>query len=380
MPPVARPAKRTSFAVRFGVPALDTSDGGKVALIMGKKGSGKSVAVVAMIEANLSNFYAVYACSEVAKTVREFRCIIPPACVKDTFPKKKNLLTNVHDMMQDLTGGSANVPDVLVVLDDCFKGGRSSFGAEMEDVIKRSRNARVSIIVGTQSPMTAPPAIRENADLVMATKTGDDSVIEKFFKLWFKGPFRGDRARFYKAYHRATDNHQVLCFKNYHSAGKLSDSVYVWKVPHFPIDADAIEKGEARPPFRAGHRDFWLLSLTHAKRTTTGVNASRCLQVVEKMYGANVPGMGAASASGSPAAAAADASTASSLGPSSVLEINMLDDDDDAPTDAPVGAAAGQKRGAGAAGVLDLLGAPERPAPKRRHGGEQEAATLIAAP
>jgi len=241
----------TSYRLRKWDPTAVAGD--KTILVIGKRGSGKSVAIADIMYSVRTRIPAAVVFSGTEESNGHFGRFVPREYVYPEF----NALTmeKIMQRQRDLIRRGTPSP-ICVVLDDCAYDKRFFSDKTFRFVMLNGRHLRLFTIVSQQYALDTPPYARANFDYVIVFRDPIASNRERLYKQFF-GIFP-NQAAFNDVFSACTEDFEALVLDQTSRSNKVEDTVFWWKA-------------KLRKPFRFGSDAYWLAarSLSAAPRPQT---------------------------------------------------------------------------------------------------------------
>lgn len=270
---------------------LDLSSGGHRIGVVGRSGTGKTSAIIALLILNRDNIYLAWGGSHNGKTVRELREVCPPSVVFDG-RAVEDFAEHAYKMMMRISSGLADpmrtLPHIMCVFDDNFTQAHELDNDVVLNLFKKARQLKMSVVLGTQLPKEMLTKIRNNLSYLILTTENSGEILDIYYDWCFKAYFgRGGKELFHIMFNAFTaDYHCAVILQGSESRGVgLENNVLRWKPPYHGEELKKKAKDRAYS-LRVGHRDFWLLDYLHRRRDVSGgVAVDPVLQAIRDAYG-----------------------------------------------------------------------------------------------
>jgi hypothetical protein len=237
------------------VQKLDLSkiEHGRNFLLLGARNTGKSVLLEDLLYQRRANMEFVAAQTSTMST-KEMLCKHIPECLVSGDGFDADLLQRYIDQIRENTKNKKSRRSVWIGDDLAFD---TSFmkSKQLKYLSMNGRHDNNETYVTCQYLLNITPAMRSNADIVMALAEPIKSNRRKLFEFFF-GVFPTFNL-FDRVFDQVTANHGVLCLDRTQKSGKLEDMVKFYRATPNP------------PPFRLGKEIYWLLSEAHSKQSKT---------------------------------------------------------------------------------------------------------------
>jgi len=212
----------------------------RIILLVGKRGTGKSVLLNdLMYYLSRKVDYAV-AMTPTEETRREFRAHMPESWIYDNFngPKVDQLLALQRDAAK-----RDKLRKILLVLDDCMYDKKVLKNIGIRDIFMNGRHLYLTFTVAMQYVMDMTPDLRTQVDYVFALR---ENIISNKQKLWkyFFGMFERFED-FSRVMDKCTSDHGCIVLDNTAQSNNVQDSIFWYKANINP------------PPYKIGKEVFW---------------------------------------------------------------------------------------------------------------------------
>jgi energy-coupling factor transporter ATP-binding protein EcfA2 len=214
-----------------------------VVLIIGKRGSGKSVILRSIMRAKQHIPMGII-CSGTEEGNRAYGgkggCAPPEFVFPDFNEHALEKLVERQKRLIDANRASS----VFVILDDCMYDAAKVMRTKvMRTLLLNGRHFKFFVVITTQYCIDIPPYARGNIDFVVCCREPIISNRQKLFK--FFGGVLPDYNQFATLLDQTTSNFEALVINQGSRSNSASD-VFSWYRSEFPM-----------PPFRMGSPSFW---------------------------------------------------------------------------------------------------------------------------
>lgn len=210
----------------------------RVFLIIGKRGSGKSVLLRDILYKYRQNIDFALAMTQTVPT-RNMLC--------KHIPRQYVRLGGYNDsagqrflgVCKQISANKKNDPrHMALILDDCMgaDSGRFLKGKTITDLCLNGRHYHTCLIVTTQYALMVPPAVRANCDYVFVLAETSVIVRKKIYQQFFG--VIGTFAEFEQYFRVATQNHSALVLNATSGSNRIRDCVFWYKA-----DKDNLPEG-----------------------------------------------------------------------------------------------------------------------------------------
>jgi energy-coupling factor transporter ATP-binding protein EcfA2 len=225
---------------------------GRIILILGRRGSGKSVVLRDLLYRTASRYDFGVAMSPTEEALVGFRGCMPEAWIYPGFQQDK--LDDIVRMQRTQAHAGKTPKQLFMVLDDCMYDKRTLKSKTMRDLFFNGRHLGLNLIFAAQYLMDIGPEMRSQIDYVICTR---EVIIANRIKLWkyFFGCFETYDS-FSEVLDKCTSNFGVMVMDNTRiNAGDdpISNCVYWYR-------ADLTV-----PTFRMGKEVYWRISEQYQK-------------------------------------------------------------------------------------------------------------------
>lgn len=214
-----------------------------VAIVVGKRGTGKSVLTMDILYHIHQNFDIAIAISPTEDSLIEFRKIIPNCLTFDSTDDVEPVLTKAMNMMRRLNSKGIH-KRMLIIMDDTMYDKKILKGKAIRDVFMNGRHNDVMLIACMQYMMDMGPDLRTNVDYVFALREVIPSNRERLRKYLF-GSF--EEEEFNRAFEFYTSNNTSFVLDNTVKSADRKDYIFWYKA------------SITNPRFIIGSRSLWKL-------------------------------------------------------------------------------------------------------------------------
>lgn len=210
-------------------------------LVVGKRGTGKSVILVNLLYALREKLDAVMVFSPTETAQGNLTGIVPPSMIHEEYSAP--VLDAVLEM-QRTHWRRGRGSHVCAVLDDCAWDKKIFRSKPLRGVFLNGRHNKMSCILSVQYATDFPPDLRTNCDYVIACRENITSNRKRLFDHFF-GHFE-NLAAFNRCFKACTADYETLVLDNTSTSNNITDNVFWWRA-----DCDL-------PPFRVGEKMWGL--------------------------------------------------------------------------------------------------------------------------
>ncbi|AVK75491.1 hypothetical protein pqer_cds_1069 [Pandoravirus quercus] len=215
---------------------------GRINLVVGKRGTGKSVLLKDLLCSNGNQWDVVVGMSPTPESQDMLREMFPASCIHDGYDAAVvgRIVSAAHAVC---TAGFH--PRILLVLDDCMFDSGILKSKEMRDIHMNSRHLGIELYNVVSYVMDIPKAIRSQIDYVFAMREPQRAYRENLYKNFFGiFPTYGE---FTSAFDACTENFGCIVVDNTARFNAIEDAVFWYR-------------GSPAPPtMLLGSRAQWLL-------------------------------------------------------------------------------------------------------------------------
>lgn len=202
----------------------------RVWLIIGTRGSGKSVLQADLLYKTRGSFDFGLAMTGTHSSAETLREMFPPCFVYDNgyqYDKAEKLLALSKECVK-----KGKERSVLLLLDDCAFDDKVMKSDTMKELHLNGRHAKITLMSTTQYSVTVGPLLRANVDYVFALA---DNVISNRKRLhtFFFGCFETFQ-QFDTVFKHVTKDHGALVLDNTNKTGSLEESIRWYKADPTP--------------------------------------------------------------------------------------------------------------------------------------------------
>ncbi|AGO85882.1 hypothetical protein psal_cds_286 [Pandoravirus salinus] len=214
----------------------------RVVMLVGKRGTGKSVLLRDLLSHLSVEYDAGVAMSPTPESQDMFREFMPDSCVYDEYSSEKigEIVTKLREFNH-----VGVYKRVFVLLDDCMFDASVLKSKQMRDIHMNGRHLKILFLNIVQYVMDVPKAIRSQIDYVFALREPQRAYRENLYKNFF-GIFP-TYDEFAAAFDACTENFGCIVVDSTARTNAIEDSVFWYR-------------GSPHPPkFILGNRNFWKL-------------------------------------------------------------------------------------------------------------------------
>ena len=140
----------------------------RIVLVIGKRGSGKSIILRDLMYHRSAAVDFGVAMSPTEEAIQSFRQCMPDAWIYRNFQQEKieDLVRVQRKCIQEKKGAK----DMFLILDDCMYDKKALKTTSMRELFMNGRHLHVSMYFAVQYLMDLAPDLRSNVDYVIATR------------------------------------------------------------------------------------------------------------------------------------------------------------------------------------------------------------------
>lgn len=233
----------------------------KVFLVLGPRGSGKSVMIKCLLYHMRNRFEFVIAFFGTQDTVSEFKGIIPDCFIYEGIrsfnPEMLSTILTLQEKWKEMARVHQDpvnwkIKSVLVLLDDMMVDKNWLKSEVMGNLHNNGRHQGMTIMNGAQYMMEVPPTIRSQIDYAIIFYKSDDDWIRKVHENFVGGLV--DKKSFPIIYKKITEDRCAMVIDNTVKTNVMTDCIKCFKAK--------LDVG----PFTLGSDQMWRLSLMFTKR------------------------------------------------------------------------------------------------------------------
>lgn len=207
-----------------------TAERHRVWLIIGCRGSGKSVLLRDLLYKTRDHYDFGVGMTATHTTAEALRKMFPPTLVyKDgyNFEAVDKLLASAKSLV------ARDKPrNTLLLLDDCAFDPKVMGALAMKEIHLNGRHSRITLMSTTQYMLTVGPLIRSNVDYVIALQDSNLQNRKKLFQYFF-GCFPSF-AQFDAVFREVTQDYGAMVLNNTNKSGSVSESISWYKADSVP--------------------------------------------------------------------------------------------------------------------------------------------------
>lgn len=227
----------------------------RIYLIVGKRGTGKSVLLMDLLSKMKDNFDIGVLCTPTQSTQDLFKDVVPDTMIYSDFDPQ--ILGKLIDLQKHRSRNKKKMYNIFVVLDDCAYD-KNLFGSKcvhMRDLFFNGRHYRITAFICLQYMLDIPPAMRTNVDFLFALR---EPIIANQNRLWsnYFGIINNFES-FQTVFNSCTQNYECLVSDNTATGTNLIENCVFWykacsDVEKFRLCADWVWREHSRFEKRPG--------------------------------------------------------------------------------------------------------------------------------
>ncbi|AVK74698.1 hypothetical protein pqer_cds_276 [Pandoravirus quercus] len=244
----------------------------RVVMLVGKRGTGKSVLLRDLLSHLSVEYDAGVAMSPTPESQDMFREFMPDSCVFDEYSSEKigEIVTKLRQFNH-----MGVYKRVFVLLDDCMFDASVLKSKQMRDIHMNGRHLKILFLNIVQYVMDVPKAIRSQIDYVFALREPQRAYRENLYKNFF-GIFP-TYEEFSAAFDACTENFGCIVVDSTARTNAIEDSVFWYR-------------GSPNPPkFILGNRNFWKLHYMFYKAPVHALSDDDIIPALAHKYKASKP-------------------------------------------------------------------------------------------
>lgn len=221
----------------------------KVVVMLGKRGTGKSVCVADLLYYN-RDIPVGTVISPTEAVNKFFSDIVPSLFIHDDYTPaliarvvKRQVLAMRKSLKEKAAFGASTIdPRAFLLMDDCLHDDKWKQDKNIRFLFFNGRHIQCLFIFTMQHPLGVPPSLRTNIDYVFVFR---EPIISNRKKLYesYCGIFP-TFSMFCEVLDACTDDHQCLVINNTVKSNRLEDIVSWYRA-------------DIHPPFKIGANEFW---------------------------------------------------------------------------------------------------------------------------
>lgn len=229
-----------------------TKKPGSIVLLLGKRGTGKSVMMVdiarTLHESGVIDM--AIGMSPTDESNQTLSCFLPKTLIYPDF--NENIVERImaEQKKQIKEKGKDNIRRVFIFMDDCGYDSKSIFNSKvMKRLFYNGRHSKVGLCLALQYAIDMPVAFRANCDICITMRETIYSNRERLYKQYF-GMFQNMKS-FGLAMDACTENYSAMVSaNNLTNSNNITDSVFWYRAaldkPPFILGSRAVQKLDNR--------------------------------------------------------------------------------------------------------------------------------------
>lgn len=260
--------------VEFGHFDIGKVKPGKTVILIGRRGSGKTVLLRHLMYVMRHKLHSGVAMAPTTDSRKMFREFMPASFVYPDYNDDavRRVQKTKQDMQDKLGGEDADPYNVFVLMDDCMFDKKATNSREMRRLFMNGRHVKVFFVNLMQYCLDMGPSLRTNCDYVFAFEAPE---LDNRLRLWkyFFGMFASYQ-EFEKVYTACTGNYECMVLDNTCKSNVVTDKVF-----YFRASVDI-------PRFRVGAKSWWLWDWKYGRRRNAQQTAAAIDKDVHNAYAA----------------------------------------------------------------------------------------------
>jgi len=245
---------------------------GKVVIVIGRRGSGKSVLLNHVMYIMRHRFHSGVAMSPTSDTLRTFRQFMPGSFCYSDFNEDalKNAISSKQSYQEKIGSEDGDNYNIFVVMDDCMYNKKIMKSEPMRYLFMNGRHVKIFFMNLMQYCMDMGPDLRTNIDYVFAFQ---DSSLDNRFKLWkfFFGMF-SKFEDFCRVMDVCTSGHECLVMDNTVKSNVITEKIYYFKASN------------ELPRYRVGSKAWWYWDWRYGRQRSAHNAAKKIEKEVKDAY------------------------------------------------------------------------------------------------
>lgn len=240
MPPKKQPPQSNYFMNKW---SLSQFKWGNLALIIGKRGSGKSF-LMRYLMYNMRKVPYGIVISGSEKVNKFYTNFIPSSYIY--YEYDSDVVNNILRKQEAEIAKNGISPSnrMFIILDDCLQDqGKIFKQREMKELFFNGRHYNISLFLLTQYCVSIPPDFRTNIDWIIMFSEVIRENVEKLYK-YYAGMFE-NMSEFKKIFNKLTENKSAMVLKTSNIETTQLEKLVFWI------------KAVATPDFQVGCENYW---------------------------------------------------------------------------------------------------------------------------
>lgn len=215
----------------------------RVVLLVGKRGTGKSVLLCDLMYHLSRNYDVGIAFSPTEDTIEDFSKFIMESCIYRDVSQVPVVLGRLIKTLQSMNQQKKR-KSVFVILDDCMFDKKVLKSTEIRDVFMNGRHYDILFVNCMQYVMDMSTDLRTNVDYVFALKENIPANRERLQKYFFGVV---DMPTFDIIFNKFTCDNKCIVLDNIAKSNKIEDQIFWYRARYY------------NPEFILGNRSAWKL-------------------------------------------------------------------------------------------------------------------------
>jgi len=234
--------------------------------VLGRRGSGKSSAILSLLYKLRHRFDAAFAFCPTVDVYKKFEKIFPLSFVWNA-PQTEESLQSMIRTFTDILEKS-KIRHAVIVSDDCAFNRQFFTTKAVRELSYNGRNCNLTWILSCQGDVDLPKNIRTQIDYALLMQDNDQPTRENYYK-YFAGVFPSLK-EFCRVFDQVTGFLRALVVDRVATSTDISKCVYFYQASFF----------EKLPPFRVSKDAFFVLDRLYNTKFRTGKQPSRSSQII----------------------------------------------------------------------------------------------------
>ncbi len=219
---------------------------GSIILLLGKRGTGKSVLLqqIAHVMAENGNIDIAFGFSPTDESNGVLSSFLPKSLIHSEFDE--NVIQSIMNSQKRALKQGKTLKRVVLFLDDCGYDSAKIFKSKvMKNLFYNGRHYCIGLVMSMQYCMDAGTSFRSNVDVTISLKEQIQSNRERLWKQYF-GAFESMK-EFNLAMNACTNNYSsIVCANNLSQSNELTESIFWFKasidLPEFKLGSEAVKQ------------------------------------------------------------------------------------------------------------------------------------------
>ena len=227
-----------------------TKKPGSIILLLGKRGTGKSVMMIdiARVLQESGHIDLAIGMSPTDESNQTLSCFLPKTLIYPDF--NENIVEKIMDEQKRQIKLGKTPKRVFIFMDDCGYDSKAIFNSKvMKRLFYNGRHSRIGLCLALQYAIDMPVAFRANCDVCITMRETIYSNRERLYKQYF-GQFENMKA-FALAMDACTENYSALVSaNNITHSNDITDSIFWYRAmynpPKFILGSKKVQKLDSR--------------------------------------------------------------------------------------------------------------------------------------